>query len=53
VLPKKKEKLFWPMPIIPALGKLRQEDLKLEDNLGYIARPCLQKKPTYYNNNLF
>jgi hypothetical protein len=27
------------MPVIPALGKLRQED-KLEASLDYIERPC-------------
>jgi hypothetical protein len=25
------------MPVIPALGRLRQEDLKFEASLGYIA----------------
>jgi hypothetical protein len=30
--------------LIPALRKLRQEDKKLEDNLGYIARFCLKNK---------
>jgi hypothetical protein len=30
------------MPVIPALGKLRQEDLELQDSLGYIAKPCLK-----------
>jgi hypothetical protein len=29
--------------VIPALGRLRQEDLKFETSLGYLARPCLQK----------
>jgi hypothetical protein len=32
------------MSIIPALGKLRQEDLKFEACLSYIARPCLKMK---------
>jgi hypothetical protein len=31
------------MPIIPALGKLRQENLEFKPSLGYIARPCLAK----------
>jgi hypothetical protein len=31
------------MPVISALGKLRQEDLEFKANLGYEARPCLRK----------
>jgi hypothetical protein len=31
------------MPIIPALGRQRQEDLKFESSLDYIARSCLKK----------
>jgi hypothetical protein len=32
--------------IIPALGRLRQENLKLDANLGYIARPSIIKPKT-------
>jgi hypothetical protein len=32
------------MPIIPALGKLRQEDHELQASLGYLVRPCLKTK---------
>jgi hypothetical protein len=29
--------------VIPAFGRLRQEDLKFEVSLGYILRLCLKK----------
>jgi hypothetical protein len=31
------------MPVISALGRLRQEKSKFHNSLGYIARPCLEK----------
>jgi hypothetical protein len=34
----------WYTPVIPVLGRLRQESLKFKDILGYIARLCLKKK---------
>jgi hypothetical protein len=36
---------YWCMPIIPALGRLRQEDLKFESSLGYVVRPVSKKQP--------
>jgi hypothetical protein len=35
------------MPVIPALGRLNEEDHELETSLGYIARPCLKKQKKY------
>jgi hypothetical protein len=31
------------MPVIPVLGRLKQEDFKLGASLGYTVRPCLRK----------
>jgi hypothetical protein len=31
------------LPVSPALGRLRQEDHKFENSLGYITRLCLKK----------
>jgi hypothetical protein len=36
--------VWWYTPVIPALEKLRQEDLKFEVSLGYIVISCLKKK---------
>jgi hypothetical protein len=32
------------MPVIPELGRQRQEDHKFQANLTYKARPCLKTK---------
>jgi hypothetical protein len=34
----------WCTTVIPALGRLRQEDPKFKAHLGYLGRPCLEKK---------
>jgi hypothetical protein len=36
--------VWWDIRAIPALRSLKQENLKFEDILGYIDRPCLKKK---------
>jgi hypothetical protein len=33
---------MWHTPVIPALGRLRQEDLKFKASLVYIVKPCLK-----------
>jgi hypothetical protein len=35
--------VWWHMPIIPALGRLRQKDSEFEVILDYIVRTCLKK----------
>jgi hypothetical protein len=35
------------MPVIPALGRLRQEDYELETTVDYIARSCLKKEKSH------
>lgn len=32
------------MPMIPALGSLRQEDSEFQASVGYIVGPCFQRK---------
>jgi hypothetical protein len=34
--------VWWYMPVIPVLGRLRQEDQEFEANVESIVRPCLQ-----------
>jgi hypothetical protein len=39
---------WWHTPIIPALRRLLEEDLKFKASLGYVARPCLKKKKNLF-----
>lgn len=36
--------MWWYKPVIPALGRLRQEDRELETRLDYIVKPSLKNK---------
>jgi hypothetical protein len=36
------------MSVIPALGRLKQENHDYEATLGYIARPCLNNDNKYF-----
>jgi hypothetical protein len=46
---------WWGTPIVPALGRLRQEERGLEVSLGYLVRPCLnttkQKSYCFFTKN--
>jgi hypothetical protein len=36
--------VWWGITVIPALGKLRQEDWEFEANWGFKMRPCLRNQ---------
>jgi hypothetical protein len=40
----------WYTPVIPALGRLRQEDLEFKGSLGYTVRLCLRKEKKKRNS---
>jgi hypothetical protein len=37
--------------VIPALGRLKQEDCKFQVSMGYIVRPCLKTKQNKTKQN--
>jgi hypothetical protein len=39
----KVNQVWWYTSVIPALGRLRQKDPKIEASLSYIARLCIKK----------
>jgi hypothetical protein len=41
---------WWCTPVIPALGRLRQEDHKFQTSLGYTMRPCPPKSNILYGD---
>jgi hypothetical protein len=42
-----RSQVWWHMPVIPALERLRQKDHEFKARLDYTVRPCLKKpKPT-------
>jgi hypothetical protein len=38
---------MWCLPVIPALGRLRQGDHEFQDGLGYTVRSYLKKKKSW------
>jgi hypothetical protein len=43
---------WWYTPVIPALGRLRQEDHDFEASLGYRRTRCLKKTKMRVNGDL-
>jgi hypothetical protein len=41
------------MPVIPALGRQKQEDGEFKASLGYIPSPPLKKKKRKTKNNVY
>jgi hypothetical protein len=40
--------MWWYIPAIPALRRLRQEDHEFKICLGYVTKPCLKKIKTKF-----
>jgi hypothetical protein len=37
------KQVWWYMPVIPTLGRMKQGNLEFKARLGYIVRSCLKK----------
>lgn len=44
---------WWHTPVISGFGRLRQDDLEFEPNMGYIARSCLLKNNSNNKNIIY
>jgi hypothetical protein len=42
---------WWCTSVIPAFGRVRQEDYEFEASVGYIMRPCLKIKKKQKRKN--
>jgi hypothetical protein len=43
--------MWWCIPVIPALGRLRQEDHEFEVTMGYTVRLCLKNSKNSSNHH--
>jgi hypothetical protein len=52
-LKNKMHQAWWRPPVIPVLGRLRQEDQRFQDNLGYVRSETrtLKKKGNKFKDN--
>ena len=41
--------MWWAMPVIPVLGRLRKKDCKFKASLGNLARRCFKKSQVWWH----